>query len=53
LVFNGVPSKAFSPRMPSETSSVMVLPISFAPASSSVCTAHACFVGTGLLRAQS
>ena len=38
----GVPSKAFSPRMPSETSSVMVLPISVAPASSSVCTAQAC-----------
>ena len=31
---SGVPSKAFSPRMPSETSSVIVLPIRVAPASS-------------------
>ena len=45
--FFGVPSKAFSPRMPSETSSVMVLPISVAPASSSVCTAHECCAGIG------
>jgi hypothetical protein len=36
LLFSGVPSKAFSPSMPSETSSVIVLPISVAPASSSV-----------------
>jgi hypothetical protein len=43
----GVPSKAFSPRMPSETSSVMVLPISVAPASSSVCTAQAWRTGIG------
>ena len=52
-VLSGVPSNAFSPRMPSETSSVMVLPISVAPASSSVCTAQACRVGTGCVRAQS
>ena len=45
--FFGVPSKAFSPRMPSETSSVTVLPISEQPASSRVCTAQACFAGTG------
>ena len=43
----GVPSKAFSPRMPSETSSVIVLPIRVAPASSKVCTAQACCVGVG------
>lgn len=41
LLFSGVPSNAFSPRMPSETSSVMVLPISVAPASSKVFTAQA------------
>ena len=40
--FTGVPSNGFSPSMPSETSSVIVLPISSAPASSSVCTAQAC-----------
>ena len=45
--FTGVPSKAFSPRMPSETSSVMVLPIRVAPASSSVWTAQECRVGIG------
>ena len=39
--------------MPSETSSVMVLPISVAPPSSSRCTAQACRVGTGFERAQS
>src|SRR5216684_6261624 len=49
----GVPSNGFSPRMPSETSSVIVLPISSAPASSSVSTAQACRVGTGFDRAQS
>ena len=38
---SGVPSKGFSPRMPSETSSVTVLPISVAPASSRRCTAQA------------
>ena len=42
----GVPSKAFSPRMPSETSSVIVLPTSVAPASSSVCTAQEWRSGT-------
>src|SRR5437763_434248 len=39
--------------MPSETSSVMVLPINVAPASSSRCTAQAWLVGTGFDRAQS
>jgi hypothetical protein len=39
--FNGVPSCAFSPRMPSDTSSVIVLPTTEAPASSRVCTTHA------------
>ena len=34
LRFSGVPSNAFSPRMPSDTSSVIVLPIIDAPASS-------------------
>src|SRR5471032_1285603 len=47
FTFTGVPSKAFSPRMPSETSSVMVLPISVAPPSSSVCTAKECCAGIG------
>ena len=50
---SGVPSNGFSPRMPSETSSVIVLPISVAPASSRRCTAQACRVGTGCCRAQS
>jgi hypothetical protein len=45
--FLGVPSKAFSPRMPSDTSSVMVLPIRVAPASSRVCTAQAWLLGIG------
>ena len=49
----GVPSKAFSPRMPSETSSVMVLPTRSAPASSRVCTAQAWRPGTGFALAQS
>src|SRR5580704_1116491 len=49
----GVPSNGFSPRMPSETSSVTVLPIRVAPASSRVCTAQACRSGTGFARAQS
>src|SRR5262249_31330738 len=39
--------------MPSETSSVTVLPISVAPASSRRCTAHAWRVGIGCHRAQS
>src|SRR5438045_805180 len=39
--------------MPSETSSVIVLPIRSAPESSRVCTAQACRSGTGLVRAQS
>src|SRR2546426_6334302 len=39
--------------MPSETSSVTVLPISVAPASNKRCTAHAWRVGTGCCRAQS
>src|SRR3954454_17771995 len=39
--------------MPSETSSVIVLPIRSAPASSNLCTAQAWRSGTGLLRAQS
>ena len=47
LGFSGVPSKGFSPRMPSETSSVIVLPMSVAPAASRRCTAQACRVGTG------
>ena len=42
-----------SRRMPSETSSVTVFPISVAPASSNVCAAQACFAGTGFWRAQS
>src|SRR5439155_18251451 len=50
---SGVPSNGFSPRMPSDTSSVIVLPISVAPASSSRCTAQAWRVGTGFCRAQS
>src|SRR6185295_18520989 len=50
---SGVPSKAFSPRMPSETSSVIVLPIRVAPASRRRCTAQACRVGIGYCRAQS
>jgi hypothetical protein len=44
---SGVPSNGFSPMMPSDTSSVTVLPISVAPASSSRCTAHAWRMGTG------
>jgi len=44
-VFSGVPSNLLSPRMPSEISSVIVLPTRVAPASSSVCTAHACSEG--------
>src|SRR3984893_8230598 len=39
--------------MPSDTSSVMVLPIKAAPASSSRCTAQEWRVGTGFDRAQS
>src|ERR1700730_13030186 len=39
--------------MPSDTSSVIVLPINVAPASSSHCTAQACRVGTGFHLAQS
>src|SRR5437764_7561355 len=39
--------------MPSETSSVMVLPIKVAPASSRVCTAQALRSGTGCVFAQS
>src|SRR5246500_1453478 len=39
--------------MPSDTSSVIVLPIRVAPASSSRCTAQACRAGTGVERAQS
>src|SRR5260370_41128305 len=39
--------------MPSDTSSVIVLPINVAPASSKCCTAQACRVGTGFDRAQS
>src|SRR5262245_42847836 len=39
--------------MPSDTSSVIVLPIKVAPASSSRCTAQAWRVGTGFCRAQS
>src|SRR5205823_5179344 len=39
--------------MPSETSSVIVLPIRSAPASSNLCTAQAWRSGTGLVRAQS
>src|SRR3954447_7487959 len=51
--FVGVPSNGFSPNMPSETSSVIVLPIKSAPASSSVCTAQACRSGSGWVLAQS
>jgi hypothetical protein len=36
LGLSGVPSNAFSPRMPSETSSVIVLPINVAPPSSNL-----------------
>src|SRR5215831_14736201 len=39
--------------MPSDTSSVIVLPINVAPASSKRCTAQACRVGTGFDLAQS
>ena len=44
---SGVPSWAFSPRIPSETSSVTVLPTTEAPASSSVRTAPAWRLGVG------
>src|SRR6185312_2014189 len=50
---SGVPLNGFSPRMPSETSSVIVLPIRVAPASRSRCTAQACRSGTGCVRPQS
>jgi len=53
LGLSGVPSNAFSPRMPSEISSVIVLPINVAPASSNLCTAQACLSGTLCQRAQS
>ena len=53
LGLSGVPSNGFSPRMPSDTSSVTVLPISVAPASSRRCTAHAWRVGAVRWRGQS
>ena len=50
---SGVPSNRFSPRIPSEISSVTVLPTNAAPASSSVCTAQAWRVGMACASAQS
>lgn len=51
--FSGVPSKAFSPSRPREISSVTVLPVRSAPASSSAATAQAWAVGAGWVAAQS
>ncbi len=50
---SGVPSCAFSPRIPSDTSSVTVFPTTDAPAASKVCTTQAWRVGVGLARGQS
>ena len=51
--FRGVPWNGFSPRIPSETSSVIVLPTTFAPARSRRSTSAACRSGAGWVRPQS
>ena len=50
---SGVPVNGFSPRMPSDTSSVAVLPMMEAPAASNRSTIQAWRVGTGCVRSQS